>query len=217
MSIQHLSNTSYNLQTTERVVNHLSNLTQSPQNPKLPHSPENVTQPLAETPKSKLKVYINLHNQKPLKENHEMFTWEDGGDRFPVTDEDYACLNKDQLLNDSIIEYFKEMDQYAKKPLGSTRTSTNHRNWFRASPLLGKCVPKEFMYWSNTTFFFSLKSLLNSWHVKCGMCKFIWWIEDISRDVHWISQKGRGLLLQTLQAAADRCRLRQESLYRRHP
>ena len=109
-------------------VTYFKELDQSPQNPKLPHSPENVTQPLAETPKSKLKVYINLHNQKPLKENHEMFTWEDGGDRFPVTDEDYACLNKDQLLNDSIIEYFKEMDQYAKKPLGSTRTSTNHRN-----------------------------------------------------------------------------------------
>ena len=63
-------------------VTYFKELDQSPQNPKLPHSPENVTQPLAETPKSKLKVYINLHNQKPLKENHEMFTWEDGGDRF---------------------------------------------------------------------------------------------------------------------------------------
>ena len=71
-------------------VTYFKELDQSPQNPKLPHSPENVTQPLAETPKSKLKVYINLHNQKPLKENHEMFTWEDGGNRFPVTDEDYV-------------------------------------------------------------------------------------------------------------------------------
>jgi Ulp1 protease family, C-terminal catalytic domain len=35
-----------------------------------------------------------------------MFHWQDGLDRFPVTRKDYASLNKDRLLNDSIINFY---------------------------------------------------------------------------------------------------------------
>ena len=35
-----------------------------------------------------------------------MFSWPDGADRFSVTTEDYACLNNDRLLNDSIIDFY---------------------------------------------------------------------------------------------------------------
>lgn len=36
----------------------------------------------------------------------QMFSWSDGPDRFSVTTEDYACLNQDNLLNDSIIDFY---------------------------------------------------------------------------------------------------------------
>lgn len=35
-----------------------------------------------------------------------MFFWSDSMDRFSVTTEDYACLNQDQYLNDSIIDFY---------------------------------------------------------------------------------------------------------------
>lgn len=35
-----------------------------------------------------------------------MFAWSDGPDRFPITTEDYMCLNQDNLLNDSIIDFY---------------------------------------------------------------------------------------------------------------
>ena len=35
-----------------------------------------------------------------------MFSWSDGADRFSVTTEDYTCLGDDQLLNDSIIDFY---------------------------------------------------------------------------------------------------------------
>ncbi|KAI9565273.1 hypothetical protein GHT06_009058 [Daphnia sinensis] len=59
---------------------------------------------------SKIDMRITRASTKSLPRNSlpvvQMFSWSDGPDRFSVTTEDYACLNQDNLLNDSIIDFY---------------------------------------------------------------------------------------------------------------
>ncbi|EFX65750.1 hypothetical protein DAPPUDRAFT_117019 [Daphnia pulex] len=59
---------------------------------------------------SKVEIRITRGSSKSLARTvlpvTPMFSWSDGPDRFSVTTEDYACLNQDNLLNDSIIDFY---------------------------------------------------------------------------------------------------------------
>ncbi|XP_057373751.1 sentrin-specific protease 6-like [Daphnia carinata] len=59
---------------------------------------------------NKSEMRITRGTTKSLPQNClpviQMFSWSDGPDRFSVTTEDYTCLNQDNLLNDSIIDFY---------------------------------------------------------------------------------------------------------------